>query len=60
MTALFVLASLPTVVTWIAEWGLRLGVTNGARSAAAIPLGIAVGAAIVAVAASPPKRNQVN
>ena len=60
MTAFLVLASVPTVVTWIAERGLSLGVTNAARATAAIPLGAAVGAVIVAVASSTPKRNQVN
>jgi uncharacterized membrane protein len=60
MTAFLMLASVPTIVTWVAEWGLSFGMTNLGRAAAAIPLGAAVGAAIVAVASSTPKRNQVN
>jgi uncharacterized membrane protein len=60
MTTVFLLASLPTGVTWIAEWGLSLGVTNAVRGAAAIPLGAVAGAVIVAVASSTPKRDQVN
>jgi uncharacterized membrane protein len=60
MTVFLILSSAPTVVTGVAEWGLGLPVTNVVRGATAIPLGAALGAAIVAVASSSPKRNQVN
>jgi uncharacterized membrane protein len=45
------IASLPTVMTWAAEWALGLPVTNIARAVAALPLGAAVAAVIVAVTA---------
>jgi uncharacterized membrane protein len=52
IVTVLVVASLPTAVTWIAEWALGVPVTNGARAAAAWPLGAAIAATIVAVAAS--------
>jgi len=60
ITALLAATSLPTMVTWIAEWGFGLPVTNAARAVAALPLGAAIAATIVAVASSVPKVNRVN
>lgn len=60
MAVLLFLASVPTIATGVTEWGLGVPVTNTARSTAAIPLGAAIGAAIVAASSSAPKRNQVN
>ena len=58
--ALLGVASLPTVTSWIAEWAFRAPVTNVARAMAALPLGVAMAATIVAVASSSPKVNRVN
>ncbi len=58
--ALLAVASLPTVISWIAEWAFRAPVTNGARAMAALPLGVVIAATIVAVASSSPKVNRVN
>lgn len=55
-----VVASLPTSVTWIAEWAFGVPVTNVARALAGLPLGAAIAATVVAVASSSPKVNQVN
>jgi uncharacterized membrane protein len=60
MAVLLIVASVPTAVSWAAEWGVGLPMANVTRAIAAMPLGAAVGAAIVAVAASPRKANQVN
>jgi uncharacterized membrane protein len=48
-------AAMPTAVTLALEWMADVHVTNAARAAAALPLGVAVAAAIVRVAAQPAK-----
>lgn len=60
LAALLAIAGAPTAAAWIAEWLLGAPVTNLARAAAAVPLGAAVAAAIVAVAASSRASHQVN
>ena len=53
--AIVLVASLPTAVTWIAEWAFGVPVTNVARALAGLPLGAAIAATVVAVASSSPK-----
>jgi uncharacterized membrane protein len=60
ITGILTAAALPTVVTWVAEWGAGLPLTNSVRAMAALPLGAVIAAAIVAVASASPKGNQVN
>jgi uncharacterized membrane protein len=50
-----VVASLPTAVTWIAEWAFGVPVANVTRAFAGLPLGAAIAATVVAVASSSPK-----
>jgi hypothetical protein len=55
LVASLLLASLPTAVTLAGEWTGLLPVTTLARALAALPLGAAIGFAIVRVAARPPQ-----
>ena len=58
--AILAISSLPTAVTWTAEWAFGVPVTNVARAMAALPLGAAIAATIVAVASASSKVNRVN
>jgi uncharacterized membrane protein len=55
LVAILLLASLPTAVTLAAEWTGLLPVTTFVRALGALPLGAAIGFAIVRVAARSPQ-----
>jgi uncharacterized membrane protein len=55
LVAILLLASVPTAVTLVGEWTGLLPVTTLVRALAALPLGAAIGFAIVRVAARPPR-----
>ena len=58
--SILALASVPTILTWTAEWAVGMPVTNVARAVAALPLGAAIAATVVAVASASPQVNRVN
>jgi uncharacterized membrane protein len=58
--AMLAFASLPTALTWIAERAFDVPMTNTLRFVAALPLGLAIAAVVVATASRVPKANQVN
>jgi uncharacterized membrane protein len=52
---LLLLAGVPTILTWIAEWMFALPISNVVRFTAAVPLGAAIAFAIVQAASGRPR-----
>ena len=60
LVTVLMVASLPTAGTGLGEWVFGVNVANATRAGAALPLGAAIAASIVAVASSASRSDQVN